>query len=62
MQYTMRSVLISEYDPEAAARVLTEAGELAGSEFCKAVLDLNLGFHESIADLHVKLKNRDTQG
>lgn len=35
MQYTMRSVLIAEYDPQTAGQILAKAGNLAGSEFCK---------------------------
>jgi uncharacterized protein len=57
MQYTMRDVLITEYDPETASRILVKAGKLAGSEFCKAVLNANLEFTEFIADLQGKLKD-----
>jgi uncharacterized protein len=56
MQYTMRDVLISEYDPQTAGQILVKAGKLAGSEFCKAVLDTKLEFNEFVSDLQNKLK------
>ncbi|AFM26204.1 V4R domain-containing protein [Desulfomonile tiedjei] len=56
MQYTMRDVLIVEYDPQAASQILVKAGKLAGSEFCKSVLNVKLEFNEFIADLQEKLK------
>jgi uncharacterized protein len=56
MQYTMRDVLITKYDSETAGKLLVEAGKLAGSEFCKGVLNTELGFNEFIADLQGKLK------
>lgn len=57
MQYTMRSVLITEYDPEIAGQMLFKAGKLAGSEFCKNVLDTKLEFNEFVSDLQEKLKS-----
>jgi len=57
MQYTMRSVLIREYGPQAASRILFKAGKLAGSELCKNVLDTKLGFNDFISDLQGKLKS-----
>ncbi|HMK34402.1 MAG TPA: V4R domain-containing protein [Desulfomonilaceae bacterium] len=56
MQYTMRDVLIAEHDPHTASEILVKAGKLAGSEFCKAVLDTNRGFDEFISELQDKLK------
>lgn len=56
MQYTMRDILIVEYDPQTASQLLVKAGKLAGSEFCKAVLNVKLEFNEFIADLQEKLK------
>jgi len=56
MQYTMRDVLIAEYDPQTASQILVKAGKLAGSEFCKAVLDTKLEFNEFVSDLQDKLK------
>jgi uncharacterized protein len=56
MQYTLRDVLITRYGVDAANEALVQAGKLAGSEFCKNVLNANLGFDEFIADLQDKLK------
>jgi uncharacterized protein len=57
MQYTMRSVLIAEFDPETAGKILSKAGKLAGSEFCKNVLNTQLEFNEFVSDLQEKLKS-----
>jgi uncharacterized protein len=56
MQYTMRDILITKYDAQTAATILIDAGKLAGSEFCKNVLDRGLEFQEFIADVQQKLK------
>jgi uncharacterized protein len=56
MQYTLRDVLATKYDVSTANQILVEAGKLAGSEFCKNVLDVNLDFDAFIADLQEKLK------
>jgi len=57
MQYTMRDVLITQYNAQTASRILVKAGKLAGSEFCKAILDSGLEFNEFISDLQEKLKS-----
>lgn len=57
MQYTMRNVLITEYDPHTASQILVKAGWLAGSEFCRNVLDTKIEFNEFISDLQRKLKS-----
>ncbi len=56
MQYTMRDVLIAKYDVEQANEILIRAGKLAGTEFCKNMLDTNLEFGEFVASLQEKLK------
>jgi uncharacterized protein len=56
MQYTMRDALITRFDVQTADDVLIEAGKLAGSEFCKNVLNKDLEFNEFVADLQEKLK------
>ncbi len=38
MQFTMRDVMIQKYGVEAADSLLFDAGELAGKEFCKALV------------------------
>ncbi len=55
MQYTLRSVLISKYGPEAAGDILYEAGRLAGTQFCLNVLDTGLDFDRFMADFHQKM-------
>jgi hypothetical protein len=57
MQYTIRDVLITRFDPETAGDILREAGRLAGSEFCKNVLDTGLDFSGFIAEIQEKLKD-----
>lgn len=57
MQYTLREVLESRLGSPAAKEVFVDAGRLAGSEFCKNVLDTTLGINEFVADLQAKLKS-----
>ena len=38
MQFTLRDVLIKEFDAEAADRIFYEAGKHAGKEFCKELI------------------------
>ena len=56
MQYTLRDVLITRFDPETASQILREAGKLAGTELCGNLLDNGLDFNGFIADLQRKLK------
>lgn len=55
MQYTMRAVLEKEYGDERTRELLVMAGRLAGSEFCKNVLDTSLPLSKFIAQLHKTL-------
>lgn len=55
MQYTMRAVLEKEYGDEQTRKLLHEAGLLAGSEFCRNVLDTTLPLNAFIAQFHSKL-------
>ena len=55
MQYTMKAVLEKEYGTEQAKKIFIDAGRLAGVEFCKNILDINLSLNEFIAQLHDKL-------
>jgi uncharacterized protein len=57
MQYTLRDILESRLGSASAREIFVDAGRLAGSEFCKNVLDTKLGFNEFIADLQAKLKS-----
>ncbi len=38
MQFTLRDVLIKEFDAESADRIFYEAGKQAGQEFCKELI------------------------
>jgi len=56
MQYTMREVLSTRYGADAASDILRQAGNLAGSEFCKNVLTVELDFNGFIAELQDQLR------
>lgn len=57
MQYTLREVLTRRFGAEEAAGLFVEAGFLAGSDFCRDVLDCRLDFNAFIADLQARMKN-----
>ena len=52
MQFTMRAVLEKEYGDVQTGKMLAAAGKLAGSEFCKNVLNTTLPLNKFIAQLH----------
>lgn len=54
-EFTMRDVLIRKLGVEKANEILFESGFLAGSEFCRNVLNTGLPFDAFIADLEQKL-------
>jgi len=59
MQFTLRDVLIKEFDTETADRIFYNAGELAGREFCKKMINKNNdfnGFIQETQELLSKLK------
>ena len=56
MQFTLRDVLIAKFDVRTTNEILKDAGKLAGSEFCKNVLDRKLAPDEFLAGLQHKLK------
>lgn len=55
-QYTLKDVLVREYDEETAARLFRAAGYLAGTELSENMLDLSGDFDFFIANLTNKLK------
>jgi len=55
-QYTFRNILNQEFGAEKANDVFVKAGKLAGSEFCKNILNTQLEFDKFVADLQEKLK------
>ena len=56
MQFTMLDVLTKAYGNEAANDLFRDAGYLAGQEFSKASLDLNVDLDTFVADLQVALE------
>ena len=59
MQFTLRDVIIKEFDTETADRIYYNAGELAGREFCKNLINKNNdfnGFIQETQELLSKLK------
>lgn len=56
MQYTMLDVLSKAYGEEKANEYFRRAGHLAGTEFSKNVLDLNVDFNTFIAQLQKSLR------
>jgi uncharacterized protein len=55
MQYSLRDVLNRHLSVEEASGLLREAGRLAGTEFCRNVLNCSLPFNEFVAELQEKL-------
>lgn len=48
MQFTLRDVLIREFDTATADRIWYQAGELAGREFCKEMINKENDFNAFI--------------
>ncbi len=57
LQYTMRDVMITEFDVATANDLFIKAGKLAGEHFCKNVLNTDLEFNEFVAELQKTLKD-----
>jgi predicted hydrocarbon binding protein len=56
LQYTMRDVLITEFDVETSNDIFFKSGHLAGEQFCKNMLNTDLEFNEFVAELQKTLK------
>jgi len=56
MQYSMRSILNNHFGGEEVKRLFYQAGELAGKEFCKNMLNCELDFYSFISHLQDVLK------
>ncbi|MBW2439634.1 MAG: 4-vinyl reductase [Deltaproteobacteria bacterium] len=56
MQFTLRDVLIKNYDAETADRIFYEAGRHAGKEFCKELITRQDNFNEFVVELQELLK------
>ena len=50
MQFTLRDVLIKNYDAETADRIFYEAGKHAGQEFCKELITQKDDFNEFVVE------------
>ena len=57
MQFTLRDVLIREFDVETADRIFFQAGKTAGAHFYENVITRRGEFHEFIADVQQALKD-----
>ena len=57
MQFTLRDVLIKNYDAETADRIFYEAGRHAGEEFCKELINQKNDFNEFVVELQELLKS-----
>ncbi len=57
LQYTLNSILVSEYGQKFSDDVFRKSGELAGREFAKNVLNLKLDMDAFIAQLQQTLLN-----
>ena len=56
MQFTLRDVLIKNYDAGTADRIFYEAGRHAGKEFCKELITRQDDFNEFVVELQELLK------
>ncbi len=57
-QYALRDVLITEWGVEKANDIFVKTGKLAGTQFCKNLLNRELGFNEFVAQLQRVLKEQ----
>jgi len=51
MQFTLREILINNFNVETAEKLFYQAGELAGKEFCKNLLNKDAEFNDFIIEL-----------
>jgi len=56
MQYCMRSVLNNQFGGKEAKKIFFQAGELAGKEFCRNVLNRELDFYSFMSHLQDVLR------
>lgn len=57
MQFTLRDVLISEFDTQTADRIYYKAGDVAGRQLCRNLLNKNADFNSFVQELQELLKN-----
>lgn len=58
LQYTWRDVLITELGVNRTNDIIIKAGRLAGTHFCRHMLNGELGFDEFVAELQRTLKEQ----
>lgn len=58
MQFTLWDVLVAELGVTQANDIIIKAGRLAGTEFCRNMLDTTLPFNEFVAQLQRVLKEQ----
>ena len=56
MQFTLRDVLIKQFDVETADKIFYEAGKHAGQEFCKELITERDDFNEFVVELQELFK------
>ena len=56
MQFTLRDVLIKQFDAEKADKIFYDAGESAGKEFCKEFITQRDDFNKFVVELQELLK------
>ena len=56
MQFTLRDVLIKQFDVATADKIFYEAGKSAGKEFCKELITRKDDFNEFVVELQELLK------
>jgi predicted hydrocarbon binding protein len=56
MQFTLRDVLIRDYDVESADRIFFQAGKEAGQAYCKNILTEKKDLDDMFADLQRTMK------
>ena len=57
MQFTLRDVIIQEFDTQTADRIYYKAGKLAGTQFCRQLMDKTLAFQEFVRQAQDLLSN-----
>ncbi len=58
LQYTLRDVLITQYDVATANEIFVTAGKLAGEQFCKNLLNTELPIDDFLAELQRVLREQ----
>lgn len=55
MQFTMKNVLSNKYGDKEASLIFFESGKLAGEEYCKNIIDINVDWNSFFSQLHKTL-------